>query len=104
MRDEVLERFARDCIASVTGPEVVFSWQVGEPTLLGPQFSARVVALQRRYAKPGQRIENDLQTNGTVLDEETGHSGRVYLACTSAGGCQVPSPAGRIDGGVSLGQ
>ena len=27
-----------------------------------------------------------------------------YLVMTRAGGCQVPSPAGRMDGGVSLGQ
>ena len=70
MRDEILERFVRDYITSVTGSEVVFSWQGGEPTLLGLGFFERVVALQRRYAKPGQRIENDLQTNGTLLDED----------------------------------
>ena len=28
------------------------------------------MALQRKHAKPGQRIENDLQTNGTLLDED----------------------------------
>jgi len=27
-----------------------------------------------------------------------------YAACTIAGGFQVPSPGGKIDGGVSLGQ
>ena len=70
MRDEILERFVRDYITSVTGSEVVFSWQGGEPTLLGLGFFDRLVALQRRYAKPGQRIENDLQTNGTLLDED----------------------------------
>jgi hypothetical protein len=35
MSDETLERFIRDCIHSVTADEVVFSWQGGEPTLLG---------------------------------------------------------------------
>jgi uncharacterized protein len=69
MRDDVLERFVRDYIESVTGDEVVFSWQGGEPTLLGVEFYRKAVALQRKYAKPGQRIENDLQTNGTLLDE-----------------------------------
>jgi uncharacterized protein len=72
MHDDVLERFVRDYIESVTGDEVVFSWQGGEPTLMGLDFFRKVVALQRRYAKPGQRIENDLQTNGTLLDEEWG--------------------------------
>jgi uncharacterized protein len=70
MDDDVLERFVRDYIRSVTGDEVVFSWQGGEPTLLGLDFFRKVVALQRKYAKTGQRIENDLQTNGTMLDEE----------------------------------
>ena len=28
-----------------------------------------MVALQKKHAKAGQRIENDLQTNGTLLDE-----------------------------------
>jgi uncharacterized protein len=69
MKDDVLEAFVRDYIESVTGDEVVFSWQGGEPTLRGLQFFEEVVALQAKHRKPGQRIENDLQTNGTLLDE-----------------------------------
>lgn len=70
MNDDVLERFVRDYIAGVTADQVVFSWQGGEPTLLGLGFFDKVVALQRRYARHGQRVENDLQTNGTLLDED----------------------------------
>jgi uncharacterized protein len=70
MHDDVLEIFVRDYIRSVTGDEVVFSWQGGEPTLRGLDFFRKVVALQMKYAKAGQRIENDLQTNGTLLDED----------------------------------
>ncbi|MDH5228002.1 MAG: anaerobic sulfatase maturase [Gammaproteobacteria bacterium] len=70
MDDQLLERFIRDYIAGVTGDEVVFSWQGGEPTLMGLDFFREVVALQARHARPGQRIENDLQTNGTLLDDE----------------------------------
>ncbi len=70
MHDDVLERFVADYIASVTADEVVFSWQGGEPTLMGLEFFEKVVALQKKHAKPGQRIENDLQTNGTLLDED----------------------------------
>jgi uncharacterized protein len=70
MHDDVLERFVADYIASVTAEEVVFSWQGGEPTLMGLEFFEKVVALQKKHAKPGQRIENDLQTNGTLLDED----------------------------------
>ena len=70
MGDDVLECFVRDYIQSVTGGEIVFSWQGGEPTLLGQDFFRKVVVLQRKYKKAGQRIENHLQTNGTLLDED----------------------------------
>ena len=70
MHDELLDRFVRDYIRSVNAEEVVFSWQGGEPTLMGLDFFRKVVELQRRHAKPGQRIENDLQTNGTLLDAQ----------------------------------
>lgn len=70
MGDEVLERFVRDYIQSVTADEVVFTWQGGEPTLRGLPFFEKVVALQQKYRKPGQRIENDLQTNGVLLDDD----------------------------------
>lgn len=68
MTDRTLELFVRQYIEANTAPEVVFSWQGGEPTLLGLEFFQKVVELQRRYARPGQRIENDLQTNGILLD------------------------------------
>ena len=70
MDDESLELLVRQYIDGVTADEVVFSWQGGEPTLCGLDFFRRAVALQEKYAKPGQRIENDLQTNGTLLDED----------------------------------
>ena len=69
MDDALLERFIEEYIDGVTGEEVVFAWQGGEPTLRGLGFFEKVVALQSKHAKPGQRIENDLQTNGMLLDE-----------------------------------
>jgi uncharacterized protein len=70
MSDETLELFVRQYIEGTTGPQVVFSWQGGEPTLRGVDFFRRAVTLQKKYAKPNQRIENDLQTNGVLLNEE----------------------------------
>ena len=70
MSDEVLEQYIRQYIAGVTGNEVVFSWQGGEPTLLGLDFFRQVVALEKKYAKPFQVVQNDLQTNGTLLNDE----------------------------------
>ncbi len=67
---ETLGEFIRQYIEGQDGPQVVFSWQGGEPTLLGLDFFRTVVELEEQHAKPGQRIENDLQTNGTLLTEE----------------------------------
>jgi uncharacterized protein len=69
MSDAVLEAHVRQYIEGQDGDEVVFTWQGGEPTLLGLDFFEKVIALQQKYRRAGQRIENDLQTNGTLLDE-----------------------------------
>ncbi len=66
--DETLEVFIRQYFESQNFKEVVFSWQGGEPTLLGLDFFKKVVALQKKYCPPHVRCENDLQTNGTLLD------------------------------------
>jgi uncharacterized protein len=70
MSDSHLEQHIRQYIEAQTGEQVVFSWQGGEPTLMGLPFYQKVVDLQAKYAKPGQHIENDLQTNGIALDDE----------------------------------
>ena len=69
MSDEVLETFIKQYIQGQGHDEIIFSWQGGEPTLLGVDFFEKVVALERRYAS-GKRIENDLQTNGILLDDK----------------------------------
>lgn len=68
LSDEFLEAFIRQYFQGQNCKEVVFSWQGGEPTLLGLDFFRRVVELQKRYCPPRVRCENDLQTNGTLLD------------------------------------
>jgi uncharacterized protein len=47
-----------------------FCWQGGEPLLMGLDFFRDAVAFQKKYARPGQVIENSLQTNGLLLDDE----------------------------------
>ena len=49
---------------------VSFTWQGGEPTLMGLDFYREVTSIQDKYRKPGQVIENTLQTNGVLLDAE----------------------------------
>lgn len=50
-------------------PVYSFGWQGGEPTLMGVDFFRKAVNLQAAYARPGSRIANGLQTNGTLLDD-----------------------------------
>ncbi|MFZ6042415.1 anaerobic sulfatase maturase [Vibrio natriegens] len=70
MDDETLEAFVKSYIESQDGEEIVFSWQGGEPTLLGLDYFRKVVELQKKYKPSGIRIENDLQTNGILLNDE----------------------------------
>lgn len=70
MSDEILETHIRQYIEGQDAPEVVFTWQGGEPTLLGIGFFKKVVEFEQKYKKPNQRVENDLQTNGVLLDDE----------------------------------
>ncbi len=69
MSEPVLEQHIAQYIEAHTAAQVVFSWQGGEPTLMGLDYFERIVELQQRYKKPGQAIENDLQTNGILLDD-----------------------------------
>ncbi len=62
-----LERFIEQYIASNEHDQVVFSWQGGEPTLLGIDFFEKAVQLQQKYNTQGKIIANTLQTNGTLL-------------------------------------
>ncbi len=68
MSDELLELYIRQYIEANRVPVVQFCWHGGEPLLLGLDFYRRAMALQRKYAD-GKRIENTLQTNGTLVDE-----------------------------------
>jgi uncharacterized protein len=68
MAPAVLEAYIRDYIAAQPGGSVQFTWQGGEPTLLGLEFFREAVALQQRHAG-GRNVENALQTNGLLLDD-----------------------------------
>ena len=70
MDDATLEAFIKSDIESHDGEEVVLSWQGGEPTLLGLDYFKKIVELQRKHAITGMRIENDLQTNGLLLNKD----------------------------------
>jgi len=66
-----LERFVRGLIEAMPTREVTFSWQGGEPTLMGLGFYQKAVEFQRQYGQ-GRIIANAFQTNGTLLNDEWG--------------------------------
>ncbi len=68
MKEEVLEELVKQYIDSQASPVVVFNWQGGEPTLAGPAFYEQALYFQKKYAG-NKKIENSIQTNGTLLDE-----------------------------------
>lgn len=70
MPDEVLEAWLRQLFAVHAREAVVpVAFQGGEPTLMGLEFFERAAALARSLARPGQRAELSLQSNGLLLDE-----------------------------------
>lgn len=71
MSDEVMESYIRQTIESQPqAPQVTIAWQGGEPTLMKLDFFRRVMEVEKQFAKPGQHIENTIQTNGTLLNAE----------------------------------
>ena len=69
MTDATLERYIRSYIESQTLPAVQFTWHGGETMLRPVSFYKRAIELQQRYAG-GRRVENCIQTNGTLLTDE----------------------------------
>jgi uncharacterized protein len=73
MAEDLQETYIKQLLeAHARAPEVVVAWQGGEPTMMGLEFFRRSIELERQFARPGQRILNTLQTNGTLLTDEWG--------------------------------
>ena len=69
MSDEMLEQFTREYIEAQTMNQVLFTWHGGEPLLRSIDFYRKALSLQQKYAR-GRRIDNVIQTNGTLLTDE----------------------------------
>lgn len=67
--DEMLEKFIREYIEAQTMPEVLFTWHGGETLMRPVSFYQKALELQRKYGR-GRRIDNCIQTNGTMLTDE----------------------------------
>ena len=67
--DEMLERFVKEYIGAQTMQDVLFTWHGGETLMRPLAFYKKAMALQKQYAQ-GRRIDNCIQTNGTLLTDE----------------------------------
>ncbi len=77
MKPDVLEAYIRQYIESQNTLEVTFAWQGGEPTLLGLEYFKNIITLQKKHSG-GRKINNTLQTNGTLLDDAWCHFFKEY--------------------------
>lgn len=67
--DTLLEKFVKEYIEAQTTPSVLFTWHGGETLMRPLSFYKRAMQVQQRYAR-GRRIDNCIQTNGTLLNDE----------------------------------
>ena len=102
MAADLQETYIRQLLEAHGGArEVVLAWQGGEPTMMGLDFFRRSIELQRKYARPGQRVLNTIQTNGTLLTDEWGEflSAHGFLVGISIDGPAGVHDAYRVDKG-----
>lgn len=69
MTEQLLEKFIEEYINSQTMNDVLFTWHGGEALMRPISFYKKAIELQKKYAN-GRRIDNALQTNGTLLTDE----------------------------------
>lgn len=69
MSEDLLEEYVKQYIEANEVDTVTFCWHGGEPTLVGLDYYKKAVAFQRKYAA-GKKIENTLQTNGTLINDK----------------------------------
>ncbi|MGZ5388502.1 MAG: anaerobic sulfatase maturase [Aeromicrobium sp.] len=102
MEPHVHEAYISQLLAAHEGAEeVVVAFQGGEPTLMGLEFFRRTLELEEQFRRPGQRILNTIQTNGTLLDDEWGVFLREndFLVGLSIDGPRAMHDAYRVDKG-----
>ena len=100
MSEATLENLTRAAMAYAEG-QVTFAWQGGEPMLAGLPFFRRAVELQRELARPGLRVENTIQTNGTLIDDDWAafFAERGFLVGVSIDGPRRVNDAARVGRG-----
>jgi len=69
MTDEVLENYIQQYLDQPSN-QITFTWQGGEPTLMGLDFYEKVIRIQEKFNIGNKKIYNTLQTNGVRLDDD----------------------------------
>ena len=77
MNDDVLSEMIRQSL-QLRRTNTLFSWQGGEPSLMGLDFYRRAAAYMKKFGAGGQTVGNAFQTNGLLLDEEWAHFFREH--------------------------
>ncbi|MGC8863515.1 MAG: anaerobic sulfatase maturase [Armatimonadota bacterium] len=87
MAERTLESLISQCMSmGVT----TFSWQGGEPALMGLDFFKKIVELEIKYGAPGTSVANAFQTNGTLL---TADWARFFADYNFLVGLSIDGPA-----------
>lgn len=66
----LLAKTTRDVLSLNGLKKVSFVWHGGETMLLKPDYYRKAVWLQEQFRKPGQIVENGIQTNGTMVQQK----------------------------------
>ena len=69
MSTKTLEEIVKKALKFAKG-ECTFTFQGGEPTLVGLDFYKDLIKFQKKYNKKGLKIHNTIQTNGFLIDKE----------------------------------
>jgi uncharacterized protein len=72
MSEDTLETFVKQYVNGQPygTTEVNFTWQGGEPTLMGIGFYKKAIDFQNKYRRKGMKISNAFQTNGILLNND----------------------------------
>ena len=68
MSDKLLEKLIQNMFDCSDAPS--FTWQGGEPTVIGLDFFKKVVSIQKKLSTKGKSYSNALQTHGLLLNEK----------------------------------
>lgn len=81
------------------GRNFIFSFQGGEPTLVGLEFYKHLILFEEKHKKPYQTIHHNLQTNGYAIDEEWANflAKHKFLVGLSLDGTKEIHNANRLD-------